>query len=819
MNAEDHRGPLLPSHLSYGRNVPWIASVALVYFVAARLSLLLEFQPEGIAAIWPPEGVFLSAILLTRRELRFYLVGTLCISDFVAQLLAGTPFLVSAIYALTLTGTAVLSSWLLLRFVGEPITFMRVREVFGFLALAVILSNSLWSLVAAAASMLLPGTSSFWNSWKWWAASDGIGNLLTTPFLLSWASWARSKVGTWNPKRAMEGAALFIPLALLNFFAFSHLSEPGLFSLLLPYVTFPFLLWAALRFGVRGVTSALVILAAIAVSFAAMGPIPSFPFQDFPLNGVIIIQLYLAVIAVPSLFLGAVVTERKQAEESLRQSEEKYRGLFQNMAEGFALYELLYDERGKPVDWRILEVNDAYTRHTGVTRERIAGRRISEVFPAAMPEYLPRFAEVVATQIPLGFETYAKHVGRHQHVVTFPAGGHRFASIIEDITERKRAEEALRESEERFRTAFEEGAVPMALTSLDSTLLKVNAAFCRMLGFSESELIGKSWAEVTHPEDREANLVGTRQLACGEVSSFRMEKRYIRKDGTVLWADMSTASVRDANGQPLYCVTHVQDVTDRKQAEEALRELNAALENKVAQRTAELEHRARQLQQLTLELSQVEDRERKRLADLLHDEVQQILAAARFHLNLLSSATMSADESQEIVERVRQMLRDAIGKARRLSHEISPVPYQVDLIEVMNWLARHMRQDHGLTVHVEAHGQVDSSSEPLKTFLYKVAQELLFNVIKHAGVNEARIRLRRMGRCIYLSVIDQGRGFDPQGLKETRGFGLLSIRERVQLLGGRMKIRSVRNRGSRFLIEVPDEGASPVSSQTERREE
>ena len=138
------------------------------------------------------------------------------------------------------------------------------------------------------------------------------------------------------------------------------------------------------------------------------------------------------------------ITELRQAQEALRESEEKYRLLFQNMTEGFALYELLYDAQGQPADWRILEVNDAYSRHTGIPRERIAGRRISELFPEAIPEYLPRFAQVVATQTPTEFETYAQAVGRHQHVSTFPAGGHRFASTIEDISRRKQSEQDLR---------------------------------------------------------------------------------------------------------------------------------------------------------------------------------------------------------------------------------------------------------------------------------------------------------------------------------------------------------------------------------------
>ncbi len=156
------------------------------------------------------------------------------------------------------------------------------------------------------------------------------------------------------------------------------------------------------------------------------------------------------------------ITQRVRAENALRASEEKYRLLFHNMSEGFALYELLYDEEGHAVDWRVLEVNDAYERHTGVPRDLIAGKRISELFPAAIPEYLPRFAQVVATQAPVEWETYARAVDRYQRISTFSAGGNRFASVIEDITERRRSEIALRRAQADLaldlqkRTALEE---------------------------------------------------------------------------------------------------------------------------------------------------------------------------------------------------------------------------------------------------------------------------------------------------------------------------------------------------------------------------
>lgn len=141
---------------------------------------------------------------------------------------------------------------------------------------------------------------------------------------------------------------------------------------------------------------------------------------------------------------------------------------------------------------------------------------------------------------------------------------------IQDITESKRAQEALREREERFRSVFNKGAVPMALTATDSRLITVNAAYCEMLGYSEEELAGLSFYSITHPDDIAENKIGIDAVVNGERDSFRMEKRYFRKDGRIIWVDMSTASVRDTSGRVLYIVTHAPEITERKEAEQRL---------------------------------------------------------------------------------------------------------------------------------------------------------------------------------------------------------------------------------------------------------
>jgi PAS domain S-box-containing protein len=502
------------------------------------------------------------------------------------------------------------------------------------------------------------------------------------------------------------------------------------------------------------------------------------------------------------------ITERKRAEEALQFTQ-------------FAIDHTADAAFWMTEDGRFFYVNEAACRALGYSRDELLQMTVYDIDPA----FTKSMWRDSWCRLKLDKSRVFETVHRARDGRIYPVeirvnylefGGREYhCAFARDITERKRAEEALRESEERFRAAFEEGAVAMALTALDTTLLKVNSSFCRMIGFSELELVGRSFLEITHPDDRAPNLVGSRRLASGEISSFRMEKRYFRKDGVVVWADMNMASVRDAQGRPLYCVTHVQDITDRKQAEEALRRLNEQLELQVARRTEDLRHTVDRLRQSTLELSQAEDRECRRIADILHDDVQQTLAAAKFHLNLLGRAPHSAAESQKIIAQARQMLGDAIEKSRSLSHELSPALYQVDLAALLEGLAQHMQQKHGLLVRVAVHDPVNASPEPVRALLYKVARELLFNVVKHAGVHEARLRVRRRGPCLYLSVADRGRGFDPEKLEGAAGFGLLNIRERVQLLGGWMKIRSRPGRGSRFLIAFPDQSASPDTAPTE----
>ena len=144
-------------------------------------------------------------------------------------------------------------------------------------------------------------------------------------------------------------------------------------------------------------------------------------------------------------------------------------------------------------------------------------------------------------------------------------------NIFRDITRRKQLEAAAQAEAEQFGTAFRDAPIGMSLVALDGAFLRINEAFCRMVGYSEAELLALNFQSITHPDDLNADLVQLKQLIAGEIASYRLDKRYIRKDGAEVWGQLSVSLVRGADGEPRHLVSQVQDLTDRRAAEEALR--------------------------------------------------------------------------------------------------------------------------------------------------------------------------------------------------------------------------------------------------------
>jgi signal transduction histidine kinase/ActR/RegA family two-component response regulator len=284
-------------------------------------------------------------------------------------------------------------------------------------------------------------------------------------------------------------------------------------------------------------------------------------------------------------------------------------------------------------------------------------------------------------------------------------------------------------------------------------------------------------------------------------------------DGRRLHVLCNAAPIRDAHGQIFSGVIVWRDITDRKRIEEALRELNENLEAQVAERTALAERRARDLRRLAAELSEAEHRERKRLAELLHDDLQQLLLAIKLRLPVL----VEGDPSQlkEHVERLDQLVGECLSTSRNLTQELSPPVLQYGtLAEVVEWLGGWFGEKHGLTLTLEAPDELPATPEHLRVFLFQAVRELLVNVVKHSGNMEARIALSCQEACLTVQVEDGGSGFDPQAvqsqLQRPEGFGLFNIRERLEALLGRLEIRTTPQGGACFRLVVPVVEETPL---------
>jgi CheY-like chemotaxis protein len=206
-------------------------------------------------------------------------------------------------------------------------------------------------------------------------------------------------------------------------------------------------------------------------------------------------------------------------------------------------------------------------------------------------------------------------------------------------------------------------------------------------------------------------------------------------------------------------------------------------------------------------LSETEDRERQRLGDLLHDDLQQMLVGVLFHIEMAESHCKQSPQAVSLLAQARELLEKVIAKSRDLSHELSPATFRTQgLSGGLKWLGEQMRRQHRLDAEVEVDGQVDDMAQPIRILLYKAIREMLFNIVKHAEVDHAFVAVTRKADHVEVVVQDHGKGFDVEAVldnKSGRGLGLFSIRERLNLLGGRLEVESTQGKGSRFRLVVP----------------
>ncbi len=362
--------------------------------------------------------------------------------------------------------------------------------------------------------------------------------------------------------------------------------------------------------------------------------------------------------------------------------------------------------------------------------------------------------------------------------------------LARDITEEVEVEDALRSTETRLREAQYMARMGYYTFHIAEDYWESSMGLDRVLGIEpDYPKTFEAWAALIHPDDRETMVTYFAENVLSEGVPFDRDYRIARlQDEETRWVHGNGELVVGDDGRPIEMFGYIQDITERKVAEE-------------------LEHRyAKRLSAMASELTVTEDRERRRLAEELHDRVSQQLAVAKMRIG---TASVGANETtQSELAAANTLIDEAINETRAITTQLSPpILYELGLGPALRWQCEDVASSLRLDVHcsgtdVGATGVSDES----KMVLFRAVRELLVNVVKHARTPEAWVSIDALPGMIEVSVVDHGRGFDAssraQGSGDS-GFGLFSIRERLPHLGGEFELESELGKGTRVTLRVP----------------
>jgi PAS domain S-box-containing protein len=473
------------------------------------------------------------------------------------------------------------------------------------------------------------------------------------------------------------------------------------------------------------------------------------------------------------------ITDRYQAQQALQRSEERYRGLFEGMTEGFALHEIQCDEEGHPIDYRFLEINPAFEQLTGLRREQVLGKLHNQVLSDDDPKWVEIYGRVALTGEPVHFENYSPALKMYFDVFAYRPAPLQFAVIFVNVTERKQSEEILHASQQKISDIL--GSIQDGFMQIDRewNFLYVNRWAADNLGWEPQALLGKNIWEIfpaLHGTVQESNY---RQVmdegrpvhfeAAGVLTERCYDIRvYPAQEGiSIIWVD----------------------VTERKRAEEEVRSS-----------TIQIELQRRLLEQ--------REQERQQIARDLHDGPVQELTGAHFALEELLKKNRDETMTQEL-QAIRQAIKDQVAELRSFAGELRPPALsKFGLEKAIRSHAEPFQEKHpGFRVSIDASEQGGLLPEDVRLALYRIYQEAMTNVAKHCQPAEVTIRLRKIEGEVRLEIVDHGPGFDLPGdwLALARGghLGLVGMRERAEAIGGRLEIDSQIGQGTRIQVTVP----------------
>ena len=500
----------------------------------------------------------------------------------------------------------------------------------------------------------------------------------------------------------------------------------------------------------------------------------------------------------------------KEQNYQLQQSQSLLASILNSSLDGVVAYSAVRNSEGNIVDFQWLLINPAAEKFYGLLLNEIVGKNLlAELSQVRNNGLFDLYVSVVETGETVDREFSYEHerdtiVWLHIVAVKLNDG---LAVTFRNITDRKRAEIALRDSEERFRAIFEQAAVGIAKTALCGQFMRVNPGFCQIVRYGESELLQKDWQAITHPDDMESDREYVRSLLSGNIQTFSMEKRLVCKDEAVRWANVTVSAMRDANGTPQYLVCAIEDISQRKLVQELLQ--------------ASLDTQTRYAQELTRSNAELEQ-----FSYVASHDLQAPLSTIAGYAQLLEKRCHNQLDAQgnkfirNIVnscERMQALIDDLLEYSRvgRSEKPFDVIDCNLVFEDACANLQLAIRQDRASVTRGDLPRVRGDSFQLLQLF-----QNLIGNAIKYRSSEAPMVRVSasRQGDSWVFSVQDNGIGIAEQyhprifqlfqrlhSQKQYSGTGIgLAICQRiVERHGGRLWVESEPNRGSTFYFSIP----------------
>ncbi len=497
------------------------------------------------------------------------------------------------------------------------------------------------------------------------------------------------------------------------------------------------------------------------------------------------------------IHIATEITDRKLMEQKLREGEERCRIITENLPDGVTVHDL---------DGRFIQVNKAMCEMTGYTEQELTSMTVADIDKESITrkdretiwdnlEKGDSFLLMNATHQRKDGSVYPAEIRINSIVLNREPA---MLVLVQDISERTAAEEKLRIERDKAQKYLDIAAVMFVALDASGTVTLINKRGCEILGTDESRIIGKNWFETFLPADIRENVKSVfTKLVTEKIEPVEyFENPVIGHDGKERIIAWHNTFMRDEAGNITRTLSSGTDITQRKINEQKLNDYRQRLKD------------------LATELSLAEERERRRIAMGIHDDLGQKLVMAKFRLQALRE-TVPEKNIKAALNSECNLIGEILDDIRSLTFELSnPLLYEVGLEQAMkHWLKSEIQEKAHLKCEFVCEGEKLQLDDDIKVVLFKAVRELLTNIIKHAKAKIVKVSMARRDSTIAVTVEDDGVGFDtgkltlPSGVKG--GFGLFNIKERLEYMGGRLDITSEPGKGTRVVMTVPAKKSPP----------